>query len=114
MTSLFLGGYSYAENIEKQQTNKVAIFYPQAKEPYNSIYQNIIAGSIKAAKKSNQEIYIEKFIIKKNFNVDAIALDLQQKHIDKVIVLGRSGWQLAKQLSNYAIMQLIMKHQNSK
>lgn len=102
IASLLLGGYAYSENIEKQQSNKVAIFYPQAKEPYKSIYQNIIAGSIDAASKNNQAIRLEKYIIKKGFNVDEIAQDLKSKNIEKVIVLGRSGLKLAKQLSKYS------------
>ncbi|OUR61100.1 hypothetical protein A9Q74_11315 [Colwellia sp. 39_35_sub15_T18] len=101
VTSLLLGGYAYAENKTNKYANKIAIFYPQAKEPYNSIYQNIIAGSIEAA--NNNKINIEKFIIKKNFNVEGIAKNLEQKHINKVIVLGRSGWKLAKQLSKFTL-----------
>jgi len=95
----------YAENTKKDYTDnnasKIAIFYPQAKEPYNSIYQNIIAGSIDAADKNKQTMSIEKFIIRKDFNAEQIAQDLEQKHINKVIVLGRSGWKLAKQLSKF-------------
>lgn len=101
IASLLLGGYAYSENIEKQQSNKVAIFYPQAKEPYKSIYQNIIAGSTDAATKANQAKSIEKYVIKKTFNVDEITQDLKNKNIDKIIVLGRSGLKLAKQLSKY-------------
>lgn len=104
IASLFLGGTSYAENEPK---NKIAIFYPEAKEPYNSIYQNIIAGSVKAASQNEQLISFEKFIITKNFDSDKIALTLKQKEIFKVIVLGRSGWKLAKELSKF-------EHNNSK
>jgi len=111
ITYLFLGSCAYAENINKAYTNKVAIFYPQAKEPYNSIYQNIIAGSIEAANKNNQTINIEKFILNKNFNADDIAQKLEQKHINKVIVLGRSGWKLAKQLSKFTLNNQTKKFQ---
>ena len=111
IASLLLGGNSYAENTPNDYTNKIAIFYPQAKEPYNTIYKNIIAGSIEAADKNNQAISIEKFIIKKNFNVENIAQNLEQKHINKVIVLGRSGWKLAKQLSKLTLDNQTKKFQ---
>jgi putative ABC transport system substrate-binding protein len=111
ITSLFLGGNSHAENTENDYANKIAIFYPQAKEPYNSIYQNIISGSIDAANKNSQRISIEKFIIKKSFNAKDIAKNLEQKHINKVIVLGRSGWKLAKQLSSFTLDNQTKKFQ---
>lgn len=111
VTSLLLGGYAYAENTSNEYINRVAIFYPQAKEPYNSIYQNIIAGSIEAANKNNKTINIEKFIIKKNFDAEGIASNLEQKRINKVIVLGRSGWKLAKQLAKFTFTNKTKKFQ---
>lgn len=101
ITHLFFGSYAYAENIKNEYTNKVAIFYPEAKEPYHSIYQEIIAGCVKAANQYEQAISYEKFIITKKFNNEQIAQNLKQKHIYKVIVLGRSGWKLAKELSKF-------------
>jgi putative ABC transport system substrate-binding protein len=104
-------GYVYAENTDNKYTNKIAIFYPQAKEPYNSIYQNIIAGTIEAAKKNSKEITIEKFTIEKKFNAEKIASNLEAKHINKVIVLVRSGWKLAKQLSKFTLDDQTKKFQ---
>ena len=99
-TSLLLGRFAYAENI-KQINNNIAIFYPEAKEPYHSIYQNIIAGCVNAASQDEQVISYEKFIITKKFNSQKIAQTLKQKRIYKVIVLGRSGWKLAKALAKF-------------
>lgn len=101
IVSLLLGGYACAAKNETKTTpkNKIAIFYPKAKEPYNSIYQNIIAGSIESANQDKQKVIIEKFIITKNFDSKIIALDLKSKNIYKIIVLGRSGWKLAKALA---------------
>lgn len=79
--------------------NKVAIFYPKAKEPYRSIYQEIISGSNSASQEIHQQVHFENFILKKDFNGEEIVAQLKQKQINKVIVLGRSGWQLAKYLS---------------
>lgn len=101
--SLLWGSFAYAENNKNNTSKKIAIFYPQAKEPYNSIYQNIIAGSIKAAEQKDKELIIKKFILKKDFNGDEIAKKLEQEHITKVIVLGRSGWRLAKQLAEITL-----------
>ncbi|MCW8834637.1 MAG: hypothetical protein OQK09_13075 [Colwellia sp.] len=111
ITRFFLGSNAYAQNIEDEFANKVAIFYPQAREPYSSIYQSIISGSIEAAQENNQTIDIEEFIIKKNFNVEEIANNLKQKHINKVIVLGRSGWKLAKELSTFTLDKQAKKFQ---
>ena len=102
-TSLFIGRYAYAENTHHEFSNNIAIFYPKAREPYNAIYQNIIAGITEAAEKNNQKITIEINIITKSFNTEKIAQNLEQQHINKVIVLGRSGWKLAKQLSQYTL-----------
>lgn len=101
MISLLIGGSAFAENSEKDNNNKIAIFYPEAKEPYHSIYQEIIAGSLKAASEFEQEIHYEKFIIDKNFDGERIAKNLKNKNLYKVIVLGRSGWKLAKALARF-------------
>ncbi len=91
---LLLGNIAFAVD-----NNKIAIFYPQAKEPYRSIYQEIINGSIQAAKQNQQDVSFEQFIIEKNFDSEKIIQQLEDKNIYKVIVLGRSGWKLAKKLS---------------
>lgn len=98
--SLLIGDFAFAETVEKDN-NKIAIFSPQAKEPYHSIYQEIIAGSIKAANEYEQAIRFEKFIITKKFDSEQIANSLKLKKIYKVIVLGRSGWKLAKALAKF-------------
>lgn len=78
---------------------KIALFYPQAKEPYQSIYQDIITGSktyIKDLDSSNiQLIAIE---LRKGFDSAEITRSLKEQNINKVIVLGRRGYKLAKQL----------------
>lgn len=101
VVSLLVGGVAFAANTEKEQTNNIAIFYPEAKEPYLSIYQEIIAGSIKAANDVYSEVHIEEFILSKQYNSEQIAHTLKQKKIYNVIVLGRLGWNLAKELSTF-------------
>lgn len=111
IASLFLGGFAYSQNIEKQHSNNVAIFYPQAKDPYKSIYQNIMNGSHDASTKNNQVINIKQYRLKKTFDIDEIAQNLKKNNIDKVIVLGRLGLKLAKQLSKYTTTNNIEKFQ---
>ena len=101
IVSLFLGGLAFAENIEVEYTNKIAIFYPEAKEPYQSIYQEIIAGSTKAANDFDPKIQYVEYILTKEFNSKQIVQTLTKKKINKVIVLGRLGWKLAKELSKF-------------
>ena len=79
--------------------NTVAVFYPKTKEPYQSIYQEIISGSDNASIKLKGSTNIQKIILDKKFDSDAIANQLTEKNIRKVIVLGHSGWKLAKELS---------------
>jgi len=81
------------------ETNKIAIFYPEAKEPYRSIYQEIISGSQQALDDDNSSKELEHFVLKKDFETKQIVAQLRQQQIDKLIVLGRSGYKLAKALS---------------
>lgn len=74
---------------------KIAIFYPKAKEPYKSIYQEIIAGSQNQANNKSTPILFEHMTINKGFDSNKIAKQLKMQGISKVIVLGRLGWQLA-------------------
>jgi len=101
LASLLLGEYVYAEDIKQITNNNIAIFSPETKEPYHSIYQEIIAGSIKAASQNKQPASYKKFIIAKQFNTKEIVQTLKQNNIYKVIVLGHSGWKLAKALAKY-------------
>ncbi len=89
-----LSGITYAAPI-----NKIAIFYPKAKEPYRSIYQEIISGSNSVSNERQKNVSFKTFVIDKHFNSDVIASQLTSENITKVIVLGRSGWKLAKELS---------------
>ncbi|MEY8214162.1 MAG: ABC transporter substrate binding protein [Colwellia sp.] len=109
--NLFIGKHTYADNTHHEFYNNIAIFYPKAREPYNAIYQKITAGCIEAAEENNQKIIIKTNIITKHFNTEEIAQNLEQQHINKVIVLGRSGWKLAKQLSQYTLRNKSAKFQ---
>jgi ABC-type uncharacterized transport system substrate-binding protein len=101
LTSLFLGGeitIVWADEVIPAQSNNIAIFYPQAKEPYRTIYQEIISGIADKAKTSPTKVTLSKFELIKAFNVEKIVSQLEQQQIQKVVVLGRSGWKLAKKL----------------
>lgn len=94
MTLLVWSNTAVAENPEK-----MAIFYPQAKEPYRSIYQEILAGTQNAISTTNPNVELEEFVINKSFDSENIESQLRKQNIKKVIVLGRAGFKLAKKLS---------------
>jgi len=68
------------------------VFYPEAREPYRTVYQEILSG-INA---SDNEI-IEN-VLPKDFDPAAIVTELKNEGINRVIVLGRAGYKLAKKL----------------
>ena len=88
LTILFIGTQSFALASEK-----IAVFYPQAKEPYRSLYREIVTGIAQAS-----DADLTEFILEKGFNANEITVLLKNEDINKVIVLGRRGYQLAKQL----------------
>lgn len=99
--SLFYWGktsIAYSAEINDQQTINIAIFYPQAKEPYRTVYQEIISGINNAASKTNLPVKLTEIALTKKFKTSEIITQLEQKQIKKVIVLGNSGWRLAKKL----------------
>ena len=100
MSNLLLVGYTYAENTNNKYAHKIAIFYPQAKEPYNSIYQNIIAGSIEAANKSNKTITIETFIIEKKFQQCSGSV------CEKIQTPDFKLWQYSRTFPDYTIIYI--------
>lgn len=101
LSSLFYWGnisLTYSIEINDQETINIAIFYPQAKEPYRSIYQEIISGINNAASKVNLSVKLSEYKLTTKFKTSEIITQLEQKHIKKIIVLGRLGWKLAKKL----------------
>jgi len=80
------------------ESSGIAIFYPEAKDPYRSIYQEIVSGSLKANRDADIAYKLDEFVLTKGFDVKQIAQQLRDKNINKVIVLGRLGYKLAKVL----------------
>ncbi len=77
----------------------IAVFYPNAKQPYRSIYQDIVLGCDSLIKNQKYPpIKLKSFLLEKEFDIDKIIADLKRQKIKKVIVLGRSGYKLAKLL----------------
>lgn len=73
--------------------SKVAVFFPESKEPYKTIYNEIIKGI-----KSSSADLVTEFKLDKNFNTKQIIQDLRAQSITRVVVLGRTGYRLAKLL----------------
>ncbi|WP_444994289.1 ABC transporter substrate binding protein [Aliikangiella sp. IMCC44359] len=86
---LSLGNIAFAS-----ASSNIAVFFPDAKEPYRSIYQEIISG-IKSDVPENR---IKQYVLTKEFDTNLIIDRLKKNNINKVIVLGRLGLKLAKQL----------------
>jgi len=96
-----IGGFAVADD------NVIAVFSPKAKEPYQSIYQSIISGARSGASKQNIEF--KEFLLDKNFDSKSLIKELIELDIQKVIVLGRSGWKLGKELSEIKVPSNISK-----
>lgn len=94
--ALLLGWATFSH---AQDPDKIAVFYPDAKEPYRSIYKQIVAGSLEQSKLSDVRVVLKEFILTKAFDSKKITSQLKQQEIRKVIVLGRLGLKLAKVLS---------------
>lgn len=71
----------------------IAVLYPNAKEPYRSIYREILSGI-----KQQNDISITEVVLEKGFNAAGIISELKNQNISKVIALGRSGYKLAKKM----------------
>lgn len=104
LASLFLLFWShspFAYEAAQLKKNNIAIFYPESKEPYKSIYEDIIAGSRSEAALDELSIsQIKLFQLERNFDSLKIIDLLNDERITKVIVLGRLGYKLAKSLPN--------------
>jgi len=74
-------------------STQIAIFYPEANEPYHSIYQEIIAGS-----RSTNQLGLKEFLLQPDFDAQQIIEQLDSNNISQIIVLGRLGLDLAKSL----------------
>ena len=85
-------------------SSKIAVFYPESKEPYRSIYQEIVSGSLKANSESDKQYSIEKFTLNNDFDAEKITKELIDKGINRVIVLGRLGYKLAKNCRSISML----------
>lgn len=100
MSILFYGSCSLVIASEK-----IAIFYPESKEPYRSIYQEIVSGVSHTRDSKAPETELVEFVLEKGFSHQQITQELNQQDIKKVIVLGRLGYKLAKVLpKNFSVV----------
>ncbi len=82
------------------QSSNIAIFYPNVPEPYKSIYQEIVSGIEGGQITGGKMRPLVTFKLEKNFDIERITEQLNDKNIKKVIVLGRTGLKLARALKN--------------
>lgn len=71
----------------------LAVFYPAIREPYRSIFLNIIQG---IEDRHSGPTYIH--VVNKNYKVKKIRKKLEEERVQVVITLGSRGLLLAKQL----------------
>ncbi|WP_196138328.1 ABC transporter substrate binding protein [Aliikangiella sp. G2MR2-5] len=90
---LLSGSLSPVSILHANQKSKVAVFYPEVREPYKTIYQEILQGV-----KTSAGTEVIENVLPKEFDVSEITQKLEVQGIKKVIVLGRAGYQLAKKL----------------
>ncbi|MGH9961839.1 MAG: ABC transporter substrate-binding protein, partial [Pyrinomonadaceae bacterium] len=71
----------------------VAVLYPEIREPYRSVFLNIVKGiedSIKGTAK--------QYVLKEGDSLSALKNGLESEHVQVVIALGTSGLAAAQQL----------------
>ena len=73
------------------------------KSPINQFIRKLFFGAHNAASAANTGIKFEQFLLDKNSNSQDINKHLETKNIVNIIVLGRIGWRLAKQLSKLTV-----------
>lgn len=80
------------------EAEKVAVIYPEAKEPYRSIYQDIIAGVLATDVVVDKQVELKPYALPKTYKIDVVTNGLRREGIRRVIALGRIGYKLAKRL----------------
>lgn len=73
--------------------DKVAVLYPNAKDPYRAIYQEILSGI-----KTQDNYQVVEVVLEKDFKVGEVISSLKSLDISRVITLGRAGYKLAKSM----------------
>ena len=88
---IFLSHFASAESPAPSQ--KVAVYFPEAREPYKTIYQEILDGASSA-----DNIEVVPKVLSNGFDTAEIVEELSSEGISRVIALGREGYKLAKSL----------------
>ncbi|MCP3662284.1 MAG: ABC transporter substrate-binding protein [Gammaproteobacteria bacterium] len=65
-------------------SNRVAVFYPEIREPFKAVFKNIIRGVESGI---NEEII--EYKLEKDYDPEDLARQLEQENIDLVVALGR-------------------------
>lgn len=76
---------------------KIAIFIPDERGNYRSVYEKIASGVAKEISQINNIKLIE-YSLANDFSIESIIKNLNDQGINKVIALGRTGYKLIKQL----------------
>lgn len=86
----------------------IAVFYPESKEPYRAIYQEIVKGIESAIQSDDIHSYqLKEFQLNTKSDTSELVKELKILNIQKVIVLGRAGWRLAKTIAALEEFQIV-------
>ncbi len=88
--SLLLG---MADNSTVWAAPRVAVLYPEVREPYLSVFNNIIDGI-----ESLNNSQVIPYALPENFDPNQVKTWLSERQADAVITLGSRGFQIAKSL----------------
>ncbi|MGZ4960363.1 MAG: ABC transporter substrate-binding protein [Methylomonas sp.] len=80
--------------IARAQTPSVAIVYPEVREPYLSVFQEIARGMEQELGKP-----VGHYLLNEGDNTDRLINTLKNDRVDVVVTLGRAGLAVAKPLS---------------
>jgi putative ABC transport system substrate-binding protein len=86
---LWLPGISAAEAYPR-----IAVLYPEVREPYNKVFQDIVNG-IEAQSNSK----VKSQMIAKDTTVEMIEAWLQSEQVESIVTLGNGGMKFGQQLS---------------
>lgn len=102
MVSAVLLSLLLLANAFAQSTQHIAVLYPELDEPYRSVFDQIMKGIEQRAKGQ-----VVRMVITASSPAQEIKASLQRQNLRSVIVLGRAGLKLSKQLEELGIHMVI-------
>ncbi|WP_170115198.1 hypothetical protein [Pleionea mediterranea] len=83
----------FALTLQAHAQETVGIVYAKVREPYLSVFRQIVKGA-----ETQQEYKVVSIELNKNYDVNQVVTELKTNNIKKVVTLGRTGYKIAKTL----------------